>query len=303
MQSLNVPLPRFITLLTITLLMAANSGAGAQEVEPSLDCDYSDARNNFGWGWNPVSQTSCTPLDPDQVVDLFLPEPDSDESSREAQIDNVRAEYCDYTNAQQHNGWGWNNVLLESCPPLMTSENPPVVVSDFLLSSTSFPLHLHVSSDSISYAFHPVTNTVAARQLDGSVIWEVSAGRTSFITDLQLTPNQDLLLASSFGGRLIAFNTDGTVLWQVDQPGVSNNAPDMQVGDTAVVAYYVPDEDAGMGPFVVSYNFDGTVRWLYEIESEPEQRIQEFTLGSDGLVYILIDGLEQDNTRYVVVQQ
>ena len=94
------------------------------------------------------------PLDSDQVVDLFLPEPvsdapDTDEPSRETQIENIRAVYCDYTDAPLHNGWGWNNVLLESCPPIVTNQNQPIVVSEFLLSFLDFPLHLHVSTESV----------------------------------------------------------------------------------------------------------------------------------------------------------
>lgn len=304
----NFPLTRLLTVITVTALLTVNSGAGAQQTESALDCDYSDARSNFGWGWNPVTGTSCAPIDPDQVVDLFLPQQDSDAPgadapSREAQIDIVRAEYCDYTGAPLHNGWGWNNVLLESCAPIVTNLNPPVIVSEFELSFLEFPLHLRVSTDSTLYFFNPAMQSLTARLLDGSVIWEVPVDNTSFLTDLQLTPNQDLLIASSFGGRLIAFNTDGTVLWQVDQPGVLNNDPDIEVGDTAVVAYYLPDENAGIDPFIVSYNFDGTVRWRYEIESGQAQRIQEFTLGSDGLVYILIDESELDSRGYLIVQQ
>lgn len=306
MLSDKVPQSRLLTALTVTLLLAANSGADAQQTEPALECDFSDARNNFGWGWNPVTGTSCPPTDRDQVLDLFLPDPDAagtDEPSRERLIDNIRAVYCDYTDAPLHDGWGWNNVLFESCPPIVTSHNPPVVVSDFTLTFPDFPLHLHVSTDSILYLFNPVMNSLSARQLDGSVIWEMPVGNTSFLTDLQLTPNQDLLLASSFGGRLIAYQADGTVSWQVDQPGVLNDAPDIQVGDTAVIAYYIPEENAGIGPFIVSYDFDGTERWRYEVESEQAQRIQEFTLGSDGLVYILIEERPEDTRRYLVVQQ
>lgn len=296
------PLFRLIKALSVTVLLAASSVVDAQQAEP--DCDYSDARNHFGWGWNPVTQTSCAPSDPNQVIDLFLPESaGTDTPSRATQIENIRADYCDYSDASLHNGWGWNNVLLESCAPIVTSDNPPVVVSEFELSFLEFPLHLHVSTDSTLYLFNPARNSLAARLLDGSVIWEIPVGNSSFLTDLQLTPDQDLLMASSFGGRLIAYRTDGTVSWQIDQPGVFNDAPDIQVGDTAVIGYYKPDEDAGIGPFIVSYDFDGEVRWRYEIESEQAQRIQEFTLGSDGLVYILIEELELDSRRSVVVQQ
>lgn len=60
-------------------------------------CDYSDAARYGGWGWNPVSSTSCVP--------------------RETSVDN-----CDYSNASAHNGWGWDNVRQVSCEPLQDAE-------------------------------------------------------------------------------------------------------------------------------------------------------------------------------------
>lgn len=310
MPSAKVPPPRrlssLITALSVTLLLASNSVA--QQTEPTPDCDYSGAPDNFGWGWDPVTETSCAPTDQDQVINLFLPQPDSDTPdtdtpSREALIDELRADYCDYADAPLHGGWGWNNVLGESCPPIVANYNAPVVVSDIVLPFIDYPLHLHVSSVSTLYLFHPAKHTLAARQLDGSVIWETALENSTFITDMRLTPDQNLLIASSLGGRLIAFHTDGSVAWQIDEPGVSNSGPAIQVGDTAVVAYYVPEENAGIDPFIVSYDFDGAVRWRFEGEAAQAQDVQEFTLGPDGLVYILIDEREQDRKRYVVVQQ
>lgn len=57
-------------------------------------CDYSNADQNDGWGWNPHTRQSCQPRP--QVVD---------------QSD------CDYSDAAVNGGWGWNPVTRNSCPP------------------------------------------------------------------------------------------------------------------------------------------------------------------------------------------
>jgi hypothetical protein len=57
---------------------------------PSRDyCDYSNAANNNGWGWNAVKGTPCAP-----------------QSSQG---------YCDYSGAESNGGWGWNPVTKTSC--------------------------------------------------------------------------------------------------------------------------------------------------------------------------------------------
>jgi len=56
-------------------------------------CDYSNATQFNGWGWNPVTRQSCAPV--------TQPVPSN----------------CDYSNAAVFNGWGWNPVTRQSCPP------------------------------------------------------------------------------------------------------------------------------------------------------------------------------------------
>lgn len=63
-------------------------------------CDYSNASQFGGWGWNPVTRQSCPPASP-------APEP-------------VTTNNCDYSNAASFNGWGWNPIVRESCPPVST---------------------------------------------------------------------------------------------------------------------------------------------------------------------------------------
>ncbi len=54
-------------------------------------CDYSNASDNEGWGWNPYTRQSCAPVN--------------------APVDN-----CDYTDADQNGGFGWDPVARVSCP-------------------------------------------------------------------------------------------------------------------------------------------------------------------------------------------
>jgi hypothetical protein len=61
-------------------------------VDDNGDCDYSQAASNFGYGWNPVTQQSCPPID-----------------------DNGN---CDYSQAANNFGYGWNPVTQQSCPPI-----------------------------------------------------------------------------------------------------------------------------------------------------------------------------------------
>jgi len=62
-------------------------GAGIGRDRGLGACNYDDAINNGGWGWDPVSGTSCAPR-------------------------------CNYDNAINNGGWGWDPVAGTSCPPL-----------------------------------------------------------------------------------------------------------------------------------------------------------------------------------------
>jgi len=59
----------------------------------NIDCDYSNADVNDGWGWNPITLMSCAPGESETTGT------------------------CDYTDAALYDGWGWNSELAESCPP------------------------------------------------------------------------------------------------------------------------------------------------------------------------------------------
>ena len=75
----------------------------APEVTDNNQCVYSNANQYDGWGWNPVTRTSCPPLAP--VVDS---------------APNTELSGCDYNNVGD-GGWGWNPTTRTSCPPLPQS--------------------------------------------------------------------------------------------------------------------------------------------------------------------------------------
>ena len=91
----------FITLiLTSASSVFASSGApcygailaGARRLHNNNNkgyCDYSNAANNGGWGWNSATQTACAPQN--------------------------GAANCDFSNAANNGGWGWNPVTQTSC--------------------------------------------------------------------------------------------------------------------------------------------------------------------------------------------
>ncbi len=81
----------------------------APTVVDNNQCDYSNAAQFDGWGWNPVTRQSCAPL-----VEVTEP---------------VASNDCDYSNAAAFGGWGWNPVLRESCPPI-TNEQQQTVTTD-----------------------------------------------------------------------------------------------------------------------------------------------------------------------------
>ncbi len=67
---------------------------------PTSDCDYTNASQSSGWGWNAASNSSCAPLN------SRLP------------IETSSIGGCEYIDADRYDGWGWNPLSGESCPPL-----------------------------------------------------------------------------------------------------------------------------------------------------------------------------------------
>lgn len=61
------------------------------------NCDYTNAAQNNGWGWDAVAGESCEPTNSSVLGD------------------------CDYTDAAQYDGWGWNAVTGQSCEPVTSA--------------------------------------------------------------------------------------------------------------------------------------------------------------------------------------
>jgi len=70
-------------------------------------CNYSEAHLQGGWGWDPINQDSCPPVE---------------NAVEEAGV--TIADNCDYSQAHLSDGWGWDPVTRQSCAPV--SEVTPV---------------------------------------------------------------------------------------------------------------------------------------------------------------------------------
>lgn len=80
----------------------------SQNENPAIGgCNYKDASQHNGWGWNETTRESCPPKT--AAVDVKNSLPQNPLSSSRGS--------CDYTDAHKHNGWGWNDVTKQSCPP------------------------------------------------------------------------------------------------------------------------------------------------------------------------------------------
>lgn len=87
-----------VLLTSTTSAFATSSGApvygaiiaGSRRLHNNQgSCDYSNAANNNGWGWNASTQKPCAPKND--------------------------TGYCDFSNAENNGGWGWNPVTQTSC--------------------------------------------------------------------------------------------------------------------------------------------------------------------------------------------
>lgn len=90
------------------------------------DCDYSNAAEYNGWGWDPVAQQSCEPVTAKNngcdYTNAFLSggwgwNPTTLQSCAPTAASIVQTSSCDYSNAALYDGWGWNAVTGQSCEP------------------------------------------------------------------------------------------------------------------------------------------------------------------------------------------
>ncbi len=72
--------------------------APSGSLQSNIDnCDYTNAAQYNGWGWDAIAGESCAP-------------------GNSSPLGN-----CDYTNAAQFDGWGWNAVTGQSCEPVTSA--------------------------------------------------------------------------------------------------------------------------------------------------------------------------------------
>lgn len=282
-------------LASVWIILSACLNYANAQTDPPEGCDYSDSINHFGWGWNPSTLMSC---EPDQEMTLAefvtLYEALDTNASYEEIIEQLRVDYCDYSNSEGLDGWGWNNVLSESCAPIKAGS--PEIVTNLTFPEREFILHMTISSNSILYSFEPSYGLFSATTITGEPIWRVSVANI-FINDIQLNDNEDLLITSSLTSETIAFNLDGTVAWRVKGENTIG-PPTISQGDSAIIAYYKDNQGSNI-EIIESYNYDGSIRWRYK----PDSSIEDVTLGNDGLVYLELPWGSTEAARYVVLKQ
>ena len=84
----------------------------SDSLPPEDNCDYSNAVNQNGWGWNPVANVSCAPLEQQPPV-TQPPTTQPPTTQPPTGVSNS----CDYSNAASNSGYGWDPVAGVSCPP------------------------------------------------------------------------------------------------------------------------------------------------------------------------------------------
>lgn len=298
---------RFVRFAMVCVFLIGTSAAVGQAApDPTLpvvpeNCDYIDAVLHDGWGWNESTGESCEPI-PGLSIDFYvsLYEATEVDATYDEIIGLLRVDYCDYSEANSHNGYGWNNVLLESCPPVEVPGEPsnqPVVVGELPLVFEQYPLHTIVDSNGTIFSFRPPTNSLAAMTADGMTLWSEPLPRSLFVNDIKLTQREDMLIISSLGGMHAAFYTDGTMKWLVDVEGATA-PPAIDLTDNGVIVHYQPDENSNLQSFIAFYDYEGVQKWKYESALE----INEFSMGRDGLIYVLTTVPDTGNKRYVILQ-
>lgn len=120
------------------VLFLGMTGASALQPPPEpwqelSGCDYSDAEQNNGWGWDAFRRQSCPPVEapsfsfssssnqPIPFQQHLCVDSESPGGERDCGFFTTGerpAPGCDYRDANRNNGWGWNSRTGTSCPPL-----------------------------------------------------------------------------------------------------------------------------------------------------------------------------------------
>ncbi len=118
-----------------------------------------------------------------------------------------------------------------------------------------------------------------------------------FAHRIKLDPGERQLMISFLGGGLAAYDLTGNPIWFMESNGY--RAPELYIGDTAIIADYPGNNENKSRHRVASYHYDGTLRWEYEVESFPG----EVKHGRDGNVYIRASSTEIEDTEELIIFQ
>ena len=284
-----------VFLFLVGVVQAAPDASTSVELQ---DCDYTDAVPNDGWGWSESTFESCEPV-ANYAIDYYvsLYEISHPDATYDELIELIRADYCDYGDAQSQSGYGWNKVLRQSCSPLTDHSNLPVVVAQLPLQGEQFPLHPVVDSHGTIYVYRPATGYLVAMKLDGLELWRIHL-RAWFATDIKLSATEDFIVVSSLGGRHGAFSTtDGSLSWSVDVEDIKGNPPTIEFAGDSIIAHYVPESESSAQPFIAAYDFAGVEKWKYE----SDHQIDEYSVGRDGLIYVILTQRDTGNKMFVTL--
>ena len=200
-------------------------------------------------------------------------------------------------------GWGWENG--RTC--LVTVDNPDPDIIDktpydqqpqigrIVLSYNDYPYNLAISSSGNIYFFQPTKNHLAAMDHTGNFLWQKKLENQYFADSVQLDPSETQLVLGLNGGGLGVYDLSGNQLWVT--PLDNYLAPQVSLGDTAIIADYHGSVPNTKRQKVTSYNYDGTLRWEYQVDRYPG----EVKLGKDGNVYIRAKSTEFDDSEEVLI--
>lgn len=200
-------------------------------------------------------------------------------------------------------GWGWENgrtclVTDQASDSDNTDNRPndlPSQADRIVLPYMDYPLNLAISSSGIIYFFQPTTNHLAAMDRAGNFLWQQMLENQYFADSIQLDPSESQLVIGLNGGALGAYDLSGNLLWVT--PFDNYLAPQVYLGNTAIIADFHGSVTNTKRQKVASFNYDGTLRWEYLVDQHPG----EVKLGRDGNVYIRATSTEFEDAEEVLI--
>ena len=214
-----------------------------------------------------------------------------------------------------NDGWGWENnatcrvasggstqvpvVDMNSTGLGLTADATDVGVQPPLAAHIVVPFHkypndLEVSSSGIIYFFQPPSGVLAAMDSAGNFLWERDLHRTLFIDDMKLDPTESQLVVSLNGGGVGSFDLQGNQQWVFNDSRYL--APEIHIGDTAIIASFTSSSFHDAPRVVASFGFDGSQRWNFA----SEDFIGEVAVGH-GNVYIRATNADNRSLEEILV--